>query len=167
MRGRKPDQLAARRLKDKAELSTGANGGRRGELAKPASVCLSPNMAEIWDSIVGTGLAYDERDAPMLEQLVFYLEAARQAREECTSADGTLLLMVGKGEPDPATGRYLDYKPNPYLKVMDSAVDKALKLADQLGVTPLARARLGLTQAQGKAVTLSISDAIDRYLDKR
>ena len=41
---------------------------------------------------------------------------------------------------------------------------EALKIADQLGCTPLARARLGLTQAAGKAVTLSIAEQIDEAM---
>ena len=44
---------------------------------------------------------------------------------------------------------------------MREAVAEAMKIADQLGCTPMARARLGLTQAAGIAVTQSIADVID------
>lgn len=169
-RGRKPDAHAQRRKKDKAEITPlemraeiiedDAEG-----LPMPPAVAESPYMSEMWRSVVGRGLVYEERDVPLIEQMVFDLETARQARQMCTAPDGRVLMMIGVGEPD-ENGVYLDSKPNPYLKVMREATTEALKIADQLGCTPLARARLGLTQAAGKAVTLSIAEAIDRAMER-
>lgn len=165
-RGRKPDAKAQRRSRDKAQLVPATVVDAPAALAMPPSVAAVPALAEAWGSLVGSGMAYDERDSALLEQLVFDLETARQAREMCIDENGRIAMMVGKGEPDPETGRYLDQKPNPYLKVMREATAEALKLADQLGLTPLARARLGLTQAAGAAVTRSIVDQIDAVLSR-
>lgn len=168
MRGRKPSANAIRRSDDHADISAATVIGQAGgEMAMPAEVAASPSMSALWSSIVGTGVAYDPRDVPLLEQLVFDLEMARQARAHVYGEDGALRLMVACGEPDPDTGEPLQVRPNPYVKVMHDSVQQALRLADQLGCTPLARARLGLTQAAGKAVTLSIAEQIDRAVSRR
>lgn len=160
MRGRKPDANAIRRADDHAQIVQGGDG----KLEKPLSVSMVPNLNTTWDLLVGSGMAYDARDAPLLEQLVFDLETVRQCREHCLDEFGNIRLLVGCGEPDPETGEYMDSKPNPYIKAMREAVTEVLKLSDQLGCAPMARARLGLTQATGKAVTISIADTIDKAL---
>lgn len=160
MKGRKPDSKAIRRSHDKAEIAQAGDA----RLEKPLSVALSPGMSDLWDMFAGSGIAYKQEDAPFLEQLVFNLELAAECRERCVDENGRVKVMVGCGEPDPETGEYLDSKPNPYIKQMREAVAEAMKLSDQLGCTPLARARLGLTQAAGKAVTLSIAEQIDEAM---
>lgn len=160
MKGRKPQANAIRRGGQEVQRVQAAI------VDKPISVMAVPNMSDMWDVIVGSGLAYKPEDAPMLEQLVFDLELARQCRDKCIDELGNIRAMVGKGEPDPVTGEYLDMAPNPYIKQMREAVSEAMKLADQLGCTPLARARLGLTQAAGKALTLSIAEQVDAALSR-
>lgn len=164
-RGRKPDAKAIRRMKDKAEITpaTVIDGG--GAIQKPITVETVPGLSELWDTFVGTGIAYKPEDAPMLEQLVFDLELARQCRAKCIDPNGNIIAMVGKGEPL-EDGSFLDMEPNPYIKQMREAMAEALKIADQMGCTPLARARLGLTQMAGAAVTLSIADQIDVAIGK-
>lgn len=165
MRGRKPDAKAQRRARDHVEITPAmVERGMAPALEKPVSVMAVPNMSDLWDSLVGSGIAYTQQDAPFLEQLVFDLELAAQAREKCIDENGSIRMLVGKGQPDPETGEYLDQKPNPYLRQMREATAEALKLADQLGCTQLARARLGLTQAAGKAATLSIAQQIDEAM---
>jgi len=61
----------------------------------------------------------------------------------------------------------LDIAPNPYSKVMRDTMAEALKLADELGLTRFARTRLGLAQAAGQAITVSIADQIDRAIARR
>ena len=58
-------------------------------------------------------------------------------------------------------------RPNPYIKQANDSAAVALKLADQLGCTPLARARLGLTQNMAGAVQLSIAQQIDAAIAGR
>ena len=151
------------RRSDPVELvKTGEPG-----VSKPESVALVPNLSALWDVFAGSGIAYRPEDAPLIEQLVFDLELAGQCREQCIGPNGEMRVMVPKGERDPDTGRYLDFAPNPYIKQMREATSEALKIADQLGCTPLARARLGLTQAAGKAVTLSVAEMIDSAIARR
>lgn len=165
--GRKPDAKALRRSKDRAELTPRGTTRGAGALQKPVTVASIPNLSETWDLLTGSGMAYSAEDAPLIEQLVFDMETAAQCRRQCMDENGRIKMMVGVGEPDLDTGEYLESKPNPYLKIMREAVNEALKLADQLGLTPLARARLGLTQAAGKAVTLSVAEMIDDAIARR
>ena len=159
--GRRPDANAIRRAKDRAEISQAASPSAPSKLEKPLSVMISPAMSELWDLFAGSGIAYKAEDAPMMEQLVFDLAVAAECRDKCVDESGRVRVLVGCGEPDPDTGEYPDSRPNPYLKQMREAVAEAMKIADQLGCTPMARARLGLTQAAGIAVTQSIADVID------
>lgn len=165
-RGRKPDAKAIRRTKDRATISQAVTVDRDSSIEKPASVEAVPGLSSLWDTFVGTGIAYRPEDAPLLEQLVFDLELARQCRSKCIDANGNVIPLVGVGEPD-EDGVYLESKPNPYIKQMREAIAEAMKIADQMGCTPLARARLGLTQAAGKAMTLSVADMIDGALARR
>lgn len=164
-RGRKPDALAIRRGGTTASIIPDNSSPQT--LEKPPEVAMSPGMSELWDTFVGTGLTYQAQDGPALRNLVFTLELVRQLQSELIDENGNIRAMVGVGEPDPDTGEYLDMVENPRLKTMWAAQDRALKLADSLGIGPLARARLGLTQAAGAAATLSIAEQIDAAIARR
>lgn len=163
--GRMPDAHAIRRTKDKAVIIP--ETVEASSLTPPETVLAHPHMTELWSSLVGSGIAYEERDIPLIEQLVWDFETVEQCRARVMGADGQMKLMIPVGEPDPDTGEYLKFIPNPYLKQMREAMTEGLKLADQLGLSPMARARLGLTQAAGKAATLSIAETIDALMEKR
>lgn len=163
--GRMPDAHAIRRTKDKAVIIP--DTVEASALTPPDSVLAHQHMTELWSSLVGSGIAYEERDIPLIEQLVWDFETVEQCRARVMGSDGQMKLMVPVGEPDPDTGEYLKYIPNPYIKQMREAMAEGLKLADQLGLSPMARARLGLTQAAGKAATLSIAETIDALMEKR
>lgn len=165
-RGRRPDARAIRRSGGALEV-TPTVLGEPGSLAKPATVAAVPSMSELWDTLVGSGSAFRAEDAPFVEQLVFDMETAAQCRARCVGPDGRVAVMVGAGEPDPETGEYAKMVPNPYLRQMREAVTEAMRLSDQLGLTPLARARLGLTQAAGIAAARSISEQIDAAIARR
>lgn len=173
MKGRKPKNNAVRRggsgadgeeiIEVKARTQDElAEAGIPG-IEKPADIAASPSMSYTWDAIVGRGLVFQPCDVPFVSQLVHNVEVANQAWARCTEPDGTMKLVIGKGEPD-ENGEYTDYKPNPYIKIANDAASLALKLADQMGCTPLARARLGLTEALGTATNISIAKQIDAAL---
>ena len=163
MRGRKPQAVAVRRggadgVVIQADAST-VDG-----ITKPGSIAAVPSMSRTWDAIVGHGFGYRESDVPFIAQLVFNVEVANQAFEKCLGEDGTLKLMVPKYNRD---GDICGERPNPYIKQANDSAAVALKLADQLGCTPLARARLGLTQNMSGAVQLSIAQQIDAAIAGR
>ena len=74
--------------------------------------------------------------------------------------DGTMHLTV---EEEDAFGG-IRIKENPYLKIRDNAMKTAMKLEQDLGLSPMARARLGLTQGMSANVQLNIAKQIDAAL---
>lgn len=160
MKGRKPKANAIRRGGAEGETQVIAKT-IESEVVKPDYVASTPQLNELWDTVVGSGVMYKARDVPMLEQLVFALDVATEAARNTRNPDGSIKLMVGKGKPDPETGEYMDHAPNPFIDQAFKAAQQAMKLADQLGCAPLAAARLGYTQAAGKALQISIAEQID------
>lgn len=164
MRGRKPKANAIRRGGALATTATAVTATPVEGIEKPASIALSPSMSDTWDALVGHGYGYQDSDVPFIAQLVFNVEVANQAWAHCLQDDGSLMLMVPKYNSD---GEQVGEKPNPYVKQANEAASMALKLADQLGCTPLARARIGLTNAVAGVATLSIAQQIDAAIGGR
>lgn len=163
MRGRKPQAIAVRRGGAEGVVIE-ADASAVDGITKPANISSVPSMSRTWDAIVGHGYGYRECDVPFIAQLVFNVEVANQAFEKCMGEDGSLKLMVPKYNRD---GEVCGERPNPYIKQANDSAAQALKLADQLGCTPLARARLGLTQNMAGAVQLSIAQQIDAAIAGR
>lgn len=160
MRGRKPQAGAQRRGgADDSKLAKRAADPRlaipveSSTLPMPPSVSSSPRRAEMWMQVVGDGSAYTEQDTALIASLVTWMDAAEQIQYAMTNEEGGVLLM-------------LDDKPSPFLKQLDLATKNMLKLADQLGCTPLARARLGLTEAARNNLNVSIAERINKAMER-
>lgn len=166
MRGRKPKEAAVRRGGAEGAIEARAEVLAPCEVEKPADIAMTPSLSETWDMVVGTGVGYQGADAPFLSQLVYNIEAARQAWARCRMPDGSLRLTIPVGDPD-ADGACADFKPNPYIKIANDTTNMAIRLAEQLGCTRTARARLGLTQSIAAATTLSIAQQIDAAIAGR
>lgn len=163
MRGRKPDALAVRRGGTTADIIANAQVVEESALVKPERVAIDPYMDEMWDTMIGTGAAFEPCDSPMLEQLIFQIRIVEDCRAHLFDAEGNVRTVV-KEETD--MGDIL-IKVNPYLKIMNDAEKSVMKLSQELGLTRFARARLGLTQAMGQAAQLSIAEQIDRAISGR
>ena len=160
MRGRKREPGAVRDGRTPAtELArveavpTEVSDNLRGPAEKPEWVASSPNLSRRWDELVGNGAAYKPQDVPLLFDWVFQTELAIQLSQQLTAEDGTIRTMV-----DEWRGENLVQVENPLLRQYNKAVEMSLKLAEHFGGTPMARARLGLTQA----VTANIGEDIRR-----
>lgn len=163
MRGRKPDALAVRRGGTTADVVQVDAVPVDSSLVKPDRIASDIYMSELWDSMVGTGAAFEECDSPMLEQLVFQIKIIEDCRAHIYDAEGNMRTVV---KEETEFGDVL-VKVNPYIKVMNDAEKSVMKLSQELGLTRFARARLGLTQAMGKAAQLSIAEQIDRAISGR
>lgn len=168
MRGRKPQAVAVRRGGSGSDgaLEVSAEPLAHTEIEKPADIAAVPALSETWDMVIGHGTNYQGADVPFAVQLVYNVVAANQAWERCMNPDGSLRLTLPIGEPD-EDGAYHDYKPNPYIKIANDSTAMAMKLADQLGCTAVARARLNLTNSAAAATQLSIAQQIDLALGGR
>lgn len=163
MRGRKPDALAVRRGGTTADIVANAQVVDESALVKPERVAIDPYMNEMWDTMVGTGVAFESCDSPMLEQLIFQIRVVEDCRVHLFDPEGNMRTVV---KEETELGDTL-IKVNPYLKIMNDAEKSVMKLAQELGLTRFARARLGLTQAMGQAAQLSIAEQIDRAISGR
>lgn len=164
MRGRKPDALAVRRGASTADISTTtAATMEEGALVKPESVSLDPYQSEIWDTLVGTGAAFQEADSPMLQSLVFNIAIVEDCRKHIYDEDGTMRVI---SQDEDEYGNVVA-RANPYIKIMNDAEKLVMKMSQELGLTRFARARLGLTQACGQAAQISVAEQIDRAIRGR
>lgn len=159
-RGRKPDALAVRREKDHVDVAAEVIGNG---CEKPMGVACNNRLSRIWDDTIGSGMAFTPSDAPILEQFVFDLALAEECRCHMFDESGTPAPFITATDDDGNT-RLID---NPYYKKMREVSADVLKLAGELGLTPIARARLGLTQASAKAVNISIAETIRKAMERQ
>lgn len=159
MKGRKPVAGAQRRggADDKmlvkiANPTEATIAGMR-SVPIPMAVAESPARMELWRQVVGDGSAYKPEDSALIALFVTWMDAANQITHAMTNDEGGVLLTV-------------DGKPSPYMKQLDLATKNVLKLSDQLGCTPLARARLGLTEAAKNNLNVTIADRISRAMER-
>ena len=166
MRGRKPDATAVRRG-DKAAMLVPVGQSKAGIIdsgcQKPANILTNQRLSDMWDMCVGTGAAFESQDVPFITQFVTDMVLIEECQRHMFKADGTPQPMITEVDE---MGNVC-VTPNPYGKVMRDTMSEALKLADELGLTRFARTRLGLAQAAGQVVTLTIAEQIDRALARK
>lgn len=148
MKGRKPDNKAVRRNpkpSPQAELIA-QPASMPPALAKPDSVLANPTMNRCWDLVVGDGYQYTAADIPQLEMLCYSYAVYRQCVDNTLTPDGRVITKIGRineeGNIDPATA-----KAHPDIKTAREAMATYRTLADELGVSPLARQKMGLLEA--------------------
>jgi P27 family predicted phage terminase small subunit len=122
------------------------------ELAPPESI--PDDARETWSRacLELTNLGLREADLPLVEMLVIAIHRNRQARAIIAKLD----LLV-KGDRGPVV--------NPMLKVEKETAATYLRLCETLGLSPAARARLGLLHVTGQSVLLDIAERVRRAGD--
>lgn len=166
MRGRKPAATAVRRGKDAAMLAPVVNAEATtldSALPMPTSIAGNPRLSEMWQMTVGSGASFEPQDVPFLAQFVTDMVLVEECRRHMFKADGTPQPMLTSIDEEGNVA----ITQNPYAKPMRDTMAEALKLADELGLTRFARTRLGLAQAAGQAITVSIAEQIDRAIARR
>lgn len=161
MRGRKREPGAVRDGRDPASelarvqaVPVSVQSNLEGPAEKPEWVASVPNLSRRWDELVGDGSAYKPQDVALLFEWVFQTELAIQLSQRLTDPEtGEIRTMVEQWRGDDLVS-----VENPLLRQLKVATDTSLKLAEHFGGTPMARARLGLTQA----ATANIGEDIRR-----
>lgn len=159
-RGRKPDALAVRRSRTSpspVEVEVVPAGAAR----KPELVAANANLSEMWDVLVGDGAAYTESDVPILTSYVYWFEIAHELEARMLQGGSVCTIDVVE-EPDGS----LSAASSIAFKQYEKAVSMCLKLANELGGTPIARARLGIAQGIEESVTNNIRDSIVRAVEQ-
>lgn len=125
---------------------------------------LSEGALELWDTLVPTmarsGVLVVS-DLPMLVEMVEAVAIAKQYREALQQG-----IRTGKAIEHSRDGTpyEVDFLGSPVEKRLRSgyvaAMGVAEKLATEYGVTPTARARLGVTQSQAKSLVDALSEGL-------
>lgn len=151
MKGRKPQDGAIRRgLTD--SMNKQATASQSIGVQIPPDIEADPVQREIWGWVVPEVNHFTDQDLPQLRELVFWHAVFEQARAAIMSpnGDGKIAIFdkIGEKPFSDANGKRVGlYKKHPALSVMKEASAEIRALSDHLGLSPLARSRLGLMQA--------------------
>lgn len=149
MKGRKPKHDAVRRGLSDAYGATDAALARG--VAMPADIASDPVRSEIWAWIAPPGNSFEDADVPNLRLLCYWHAVAAQAQRVMLdpSGTGTVAILDQVGEkPYLKDGKPVKlWKRHPAVDVLKQASAEIRALSDQLGLSPLARSRIGLMQA--------------------
>lgn len=127
-------------------------GERVASVVPAAPAGLGERAAAVWDELAGMvteAQMLTASDLAALEALAVQIARARQAREEL------------EGEPLVVAGAQSQRIVNPLVRVERDAWTLVLKIAREFGMTPSARASLGLTMVQGRSLGLDLARRLD------
>ncbi len=148
MKGAKPKHNAIRRgLSDSYGLAV--REGSSGVLM-PQDIAEDPVQSEIWAWLAPPVNSFTDQDIPTLRLLTYWHAVARQAEQAIHSEDGKIAIFdkIGVKPFKNADGREIPLvRKNPALTILKEASSEIRALSDMLGLSPLARSRIGLMDA--------------------
>lgn len=148
MKGAKPKHNAIRRgLSDSYGLAV--QEGSTGVLM-PEDIAQDPVQSEIWAWLAPPVNSFTEQDIPTLRLLTYWHAVARQSEQAIHSEDGKIAIFdkIGVKPFKNADGREIPLvRKNPALTILKEASSEIRALSDMLGLSPLARSRIGLMDA--------------------
>lgn len=148
MKGAKPKHNAIRRgISDSYGLavSEGSSG-----VLMPQDIASDPVQSEIWAWLAPPVNSFTEQDIPTLRLLTYWHAVAQQAEQAIHSEDGKIAIFdkIGVKPFKTADGREVPLvRKNPALTILKEASSEIRALSDMLGLSPLARSRIGLMDA--------------------
>ena len=148
MKGAKPKHDAIRRgLSDSYGIAR--KEGSVG-VAMPEDIAQDPVQSEIWAWIAPPSNNFTEQDIPTLRLLTYWHAVAKQA-EQVLHGDGGRVNIFDKIGVKPyktPDGREVPLmRKNPAITILKEASTEIRALSDMLGLSPLARSRIGLMDA--------------------
>lgn len=147
MKGAKPKHNAIRRgISDSYSLSVSEVSG----VLMPEDIRKDPVQSEIWAWIAPPVNNFTEQDIPTLRLLTYWHAVAHQAEQAIHSEDGKIALFdkIGVKPFKTADGREVPLvRKNPAITILKEASAEIRALSDMLGISPLARSRIGLMDA--------------------
>ncbi len=148
MKGAKPKHNAIRRgLSDSYGLAV--REGSSGVLM-PQDIAEDPVQSEIWAWLAPPVNNFTEQDIPTLRLLTYWHAVARQAEQAIHSEDGKIAIFdkIGVKPFKTSDGREVPLvRKSPALTILKEASAEIRALSDMLGLSPLARSRIGLMDA--------------------
>lgn len=147
MKGAKPKHNAIRRgLSDSYGLAARESAG----VVMPADIAEDPVQSEIWAWIAPPVNSFAEQDIPTLRLLTYWHAVAHQAEQAIHSEDGKIAIFdkIGVKPFKTPDGREVPLvRKSPALTILKEASSEIRALSDMLGLSPLARSRIGLMDA--------------------
>lgn len=148
MKGAKPKHNAIRRgISDSYGLAV--REGSSGVLM-PQDIAEDPVQSEIWAWLAPPVNSFTEQDIPTLRLLTYWHAVARQAEQAIHSEDGKIAIFdkIGVKPFKTKDGSEIPLvRKNPALTILKEASSEIRALSDMLGLSPLARSRIGLMDA--------------------
>lgn len=148
MKGAKPKHNAIRRgLSDSYGLAV--REGSSGVLM-PQDIAEDPVQSEIWAWLAPPVNSFTDQDIPTLRLLTYWHAVARQAEQAIHSEDGKIAIFdkIGVKPFKTKDGNEIPLvRKNPALTILKEASSEIRALSDMLGLSPLARSRIGLMDA--------------------
>jgi P27 family predicted phage terminase small subunit len=148
VKGAKPKHNAIRRgLSDSYGLAV--REGSSGVLM-PQDIAEDPVQSEIWAWLAPPVNSFTEQDIPTLRLLTYWHAVARQAEQAIHSEDGKIAIFdkIGVKPFKTKDGNEIPLvRKNPALTILKEASAEIRALSDMLGLSPLARSRIGLMDA--------------------
>lgn len=164
MKGAKPKQNAIRRgLSDSYGLAKAESAG----VDMPKDIALDPVQSEIWAWIAPPVNNFTEQDVPTLRLLTYWHAVAAQAEQSIRGEAGRLNIFdqIGVKPYKTPDGREIPLvRKSPALTILKEASSEIRALSDMLGLSPLARSRIGLmdaTTVKTAADTAAMFQSID------
>lgn len=147
MRGAKPKQNAIRRgLSDSYGISKADAVG----VDMPADIEADPVQSEIWAWLAPPVNNFTQQDVPTLRLLCYWHAVAAQAEQAIHSESGRINIFdkIGVKPYKGPDGRDAPLvRKNPAITILKEASSEIRALSDMLGLSPLARSRIGLMNA--------------------
>lgn len=148
MKGAKPKHDAIRRgLSDSYGLAVRESSSG---VLMPQDIAEDPVQSEIWAWLAPPVNSFTEQDIPTLRLLTYWHAVAQQAEQAIHSEDGKIAIFdkIGVKPFKTADGREVPLvRKNPALTILKEASSEIRALSDMLGLSPLARSRIGLMDA--------------------
>lgn len=147
MKGAKPKHNAIRRgLSDSYGLVVQDSAG----VVMPADIAEDPVQSEIWAWIAPPVNSFTEQDIPTLRLLTYWHAVAHQAEQAIHSENGKIAIFdkIGVKPFKTSDGHEVPLvRKSPALTILKEASSEIRALSDMLGLSPLARSRIGLMDA--------------------
>lgn len=151
MKGAKPKSNAIRRGANDSHGLSSSN--QEQGIAMPEEIAANPVQAEIWGWLCPPVNSFTPQDIPALKQLCMWHNVFLQAQQSISSPNGDGLVAIYdkvgeviEGEGESAKKRQI-VKKHPAIGIMKEASAEIRALSDMLGLSPLARSRIGLMDA--------------------
>lgn len=144
-----PQQGAVRRGVTDSFMTQTEQRADRG-VTMPEDIAQNPVQAEIWSWVAPPDNTFTQQDLPNLRMLVYWHAVAAEAQQTLNRGGVGIEIFdqIGEKPFKGADGEKLPLmRKHPALQVLKEASSEIRALSDMLGLSPLARSRIGLMQA--------------------